>query len=410
MLGTRFAMRANDLLDHDVSTLLRGARHTYELGFEQLGLDGPRRADLWEPEHVGPITVDLETDDGVEQVAGWRVLHSTTRGPGKGGVRFAPDVTDDEVRGLAALMSLKCALVDLPFGGAKGGVRVDPSRATDRSAFASRVAEAMLPLIGPDTDIVGPDVGTGPDDMMAFVDAAAGENGDRAAAIATGKPLDRGGIELRRGATAAGVKIALDTAVEHSGESGRRVSIQGFGSLGRELARLLVDDGYEVVAVSDSSGTVADPSGIDVDQVSSAKDDHGSFANAGLVGEHDALTVDCDIVVPGALQGAIDDDVARALRAGIVVEGANGPTTVDAAEILAERGVIVVPDVLANAGGVTASYYEWAVSLGEIDADATAEPFRGRLLDANEAVWTYSRTHGVDLRTAASATALERIR
>lgn len=392
------------------STLLSGARQTYDLGFDHLGVDRSVRDDLWEPEHVGDVDVEYEGIDGPSTATAWRVLHSSRRGPGKGGIRFAPDTDVGEVCGLAALMTLKCALADLPFGGAKGGVRVDPTTIDDPSTFAERVAASLLPLVGPHRDVVGPDVGTGPDEMLAFVEAATGEYGDEASAVATGKPLDRGGVELRDGATAAGVKIAIDAAVERMGGGERRVAIQGFGSVGRELARLLVDDGFVVVAASDSSGTVADPDGLDPAAIARRKDDYGSFAGADLVaGDVDALTVDCDIVVPCALEGAIDASTARALMAGIVVEGANGPTDVEARGILTDRNVLVVPDFLANAGGVTASYYEWAVNLGQIDPMRIDDGFRRRLVDANETVWTFAEREGVDLRTAASAVAIERI-
>lgn len=397
------------------STLRSAARRAFDLAFDHLRIPDADRHALWTPERVVEIAVELPDYEGDRGriVTGWRVRHSSRRGPGKGGVRFAPSVGRREVEGLAALMSLKCALLDLPFGGAKGGVRIDARRLESEQVadLAALVAEALAPVLGPHDDIVGPDVGSGPDEMMAFVRALEKDHGRLALAAATGKPLDQGGIALREGATAKGAKIALDTAIERSGGSGRRVSIQGFGSLGRGLAELLVDDGYTIVAVSDSTGTVHDPDGLDIADIASAKEDTGSFADAELVDDDaDSLTVDCDILVPSALEGAIDADVAGRLVAAVVVEGANGPTTVDALDVLAERDILVVPDFLANAGGVTASYYEWAVNLDRIAADEVEGPFQERVRRANDDVWADAESAGIDLRTAAASIALGRIR
>jgi glutamate dehydrogenase (NAD(P)+) len=350
--------------------------------------------------------------EGVEPIRAWRVLHSSQRGPGKGGIRFAPSVERPEVEALAALMTLKCALVDLPYGGAKGGARLDPRALDDEelAAAAAALAEALSPVIGPETDVVGPDVGTGPDEMMAFVDAGRKAHGDQACAVATGKPLDSGGLGLRTGATATGAKIALDCAVERCRFEGRRVAVQGFGSLGRALAELLVDDGFTVVAVSDSSGTVADPDGLDVTSIADAKSESGSFEAAGLTDPAaDVMTADCDILVPSALEGAIDAEVAGSTSARMIVEGANGPTTVDALEVLDERGILVVPDFLANAGGVTASYYEWAVNMQRHDGNELEQDFRTRLERANDAVWERVEDTGSSSRVAAGTIALERV-
>lgn len=401
------------------SVLRSGARHAYQLAFDHLGVGDDERTVLWEPERVLEVAVPAPAElDAGPVVRGWRVRHSSRRGPGKGGVRFAADVERPSVEGLAALMSLKCALVGLPFGGAKGGAAMDIRGLDDDIAerLVGDVVDALSEVVDPDGDVVGPDVGTGPDEMMAFVRAARERFGDRAPAVATGKPVEHGGLELRTGATAAGVKIALDTALERSGPDGRRIAIQGFGALGGTLAELAADDGFTVVAVSDSSGTVHDPDGLDVEAVRDAKREAGSFASAGLVSDGvDALTVDCDVLVPSALEGAVDVDVAEASTARVIVEGANGPCTVEAAKYLAASDRVVVPDFLANAGGVTASYFEWAVDLGRHDGDASdagalRSDFESRLRAANEKVWTASEEHGVDLRTAAASIALGRLR
>ena len=397
------------------STLLESARALYAAGFDRMSLDEQARASLWRPERT--LEVDVELPGSVDGpgglVTGWRVLHSSRRGPGKGGVRFAPDVRREDVVGLAALMTLKCALTDLPFGGAKGGVRVDPGGLdeVEREKLGERVAAALLPVLGADVDIVGPDVGTDEHDMLAFVEAATKRDGATAQAIATGKPTSDGGLALREGATAAGAMSALEMAVDRMDLEGRRIAIQGFGAVGGELARLAVDAGFTVVAVSDSSGTVHDRDGIDVEAVAGAKRECGSFAAADLVTSTiDALTVDCDVLVPSAMEAAIDAGTARSVAARLVVEGANGPCTVDAHDVLEGRGITVVPDVLANAGGVTASYYEWAVGLERTAAAGAEREFPHRLRAANEAVWDEAQEHGITLRSAAACVALERIR
>jgi glutamate dehydrogenase/leucine dehydrogenase len=398
--------------------LLAAARHAYRVGFDHCGVDDHERRLLVEPERVLEIAVEVpraacDRGDQDHVVRGWRVQHSTRRGPGKGGMRFAPTAHRAETEGLAALMTLKCALLDLPFGGAKAGVAIDPDSMDEEGfrTFSRSVADAMAPVLGPELDVVGPDVGTGPDVMDAVVDALRPAHGRRAAAAATGKAPDRGGIELRDGATAAGVKTAIDVAVDRVAECGRRVSIQGFGAVGEELAELLVADGFTLVAVSDRSGTVHDPDGLDPAELARAKADAGSFADAGLVApDADALSAECDLLVPAALEGAIDADLAPDVTARIVVEGANAPCTPDALETLRGRDVLVVPDFLANAGGVTASAYEWEVSMGRHDGEGLDRAFADDLRQANDVVWDGARRDGAELRTAAASIALERVR
>ncbi|MEM1334077.1 MAG: Glu/Leu/Phe/Val dehydrogenase [Actinomycetota bacterium] len=400
--------------------LLDAARHAYDLGFDRLGCQDTERTLLWRPERVSELMIDLsdlvrpDADPSAGVVTAWRVLHSSRRGPGKGGVRFAADATRNEVQGLAALMTLKCALIGLPFGGGKGGVAIDWS-VTDterRDEVVDRLAQRLVDVLGPDTDVAGPDVGSGPAEMDALVRAARPRYGREASGVATGKSLEHGGIALREGATARGVATSVRTALDRLGRRPGRVSIQGFGSLGRELARLLLDDGHTIVAVSDSSGTVHDPDGLDVSAVTDAKEEAGSFADAELVsGDADALTVPCELLVPAALEGAVDGSVARTTETALIVEGANGPCTVEALEFFAERDVVVVPDILANAGGVTASYFEWAVSLGRMSDDETGDAFEANLQFANDEVWDRVKEEGpAALRAAAASIALERVR
>ncbi len=329
-------------------------------------------------------------------------------------MRFATSVNADEVLALATVMTLKNALADLPFGGAKGGVAVDASSLTDdgRRRLSEQLADRLGRFVGPRDDILGPDVGSGPADMDAFVAAWKSVTGSTSDAVATGKSVAAGGIDLRQGATAKGVREAVAVARERLGlGTDAGVAIQGFGSVGRELARLLSDDGHPIVGVSDSEGGISDPDGLDLDAVVDAKDDSGSVVN----GPGDAMSssgVLCapgaQIVIPAALQGAIDIDVAARLDAAVVVEAANGPTDVDAVRCLEARGITTVPDTAANGGGVIGSFHEWRHNLGFSTADAATDLVE-RVRAANEAMWNRAAADHVSLRTAASAIAIERV-
>lgn len=351
-------------------------------------------------------------------LSGWRIQHSRALGPGKGGLRYASSVNRDEVAGLATLMTLKNALASLPFGGAKGGVAVSAGEFDDddRAAIAEALAEALSGVVGPDTDVLGPDVGTGAADMDRFAGAWAKVTGaESGRAVATGKSLDAGGIELRTGATARGCLQAIRVARERSGISvDAGVAIQGFGSVGRELAELLADDGHSIVAVSDSSGGVHDPDGLDLSALAEAKDSGGSVTDvdARHMSSVDVLTVrDAAIVVPAALQAVVDVDVADRIHADLVVEAANGPSTLDGIRRLAHRNVTVVPDMAANAGGVIGSYHEWLAALEDraCDGEGAEADLCARVETANIEMWDRAEADHVDLRTAASAIAVERV-
>lgn len=395
--------------------LLDVARHTLTAGAIHLGLSDSDRENLLAPDRTLSCSFALETDDGPEQVQAWRVQHNLRRGPGKGGVRYAADAELAEVTGLATIMTLKNALAELPFGGAKGAVRVDASSLTDtaRAQLAEALAERFGAFVGPDTDILGPDVGTGPADMAAFARSWGALMGREGAGVATGKPIDEGGIELRTGATAAGCAGAIRVARNRVGlDQSATVAIQGFGALGRELALLLAADGHRIVAVSDSSGGLFAPDGLDVKALSEAKQAGTSVSDAEVDAEaidsFDVLTSEADIVVPAALQAAIDPEVAKAMNTRLVVEGSNAPTTVAGIGVLKERGIPVVPDFAANAGGVVASWHEWRTNLGDPCNDAKAD-LEQRLVRINEQSWDRSEQDGVDLRTAAAAIAIERV-
>lgn len=398
--------RSTSLFAGARSTLLGGARH--------LGLDGHAIDQLLAPERLLEVSLPVELSTGPRVVRAWRCQHDRSRGPGKGGVRYAPDVDADEVVGLATIMTLKNALADLPFGGAKGGVAIDAASLTDddRRALAAALASALGRFVGPDEDILGPDVGTGSLDMDAFSAEWCHATGSASIAVATGKSADAGGIDVRDGATALGAREAVRVARERLDvDSGSGVAIQGFGAVGRRLAELLTDDGHAIVAVSDSGGGIEDPDGLDLTAVIEAKEAHGTVAEAPgrQIPSVDVLTTDAaPIVVPAALQGVVDISLADRISATVVVEAANGPTTVEGARRLLDRGVHVVPDLVANSGGVVGSYHEWRANRDGVEAaDDAAQDLVDRVARANDACWQRADDDGVDLRTAAAALALE---
>ncbi len=371
------------------------------------------------PERVLEVAVPVRMDDGsVEVFTGWRVHHDTTRGPGKGGIRFHPDVDADEVKALAAAMTFKTAVLDLPFGGAKGGVRCDPGRFSlaELERLTRRYTFEISPLLGPDRDVPAPDINTDGRVMAWLMDTLSMTQGAHMPASVTGKPLSVGGTRAHSGATSAGCLVCARAAFVELGMTmaGSRVAIQGFGKVGGPLAFLLHSAGMRVVAVADVEGAVANEGGLDVGWLSDHVAATGSvagFAGGEAIASDSIWDVECELLVPAALGGVIDDTVARRIRAGVVVEAANGPTTVPAQAVLDERGIVVVPDILANAGGVTASYFEWAQSRQGYpwDESVLAERLRARMDDAFVTVWARSQALGVDLRRAAHVVALERI-
>jgi glutamate dehydrogenase (NAD(P)+) len=374
---------------------------------------------LAQPRRVLEVAVPVRMDDGsVEVFTGWRVHHDTTRGPGKGGIRFHPAVDADEVKALAAMMTFKTALVDLPFGGAKGGVRCDPSRLSlgELERLTRRYTYEISPLLGPDTDIPAPDVNTDGRVMAWLMDTLSMVDRKNMPASVTGKPLSVGGTRGHAGATSSGCVTCVRAVFRELERplTGSRVVIQGFGKVGGPLAFLLSSAGMRVVAVADVGGAVANEGGLGVGALADHVGATGSVAGfaGGEAIDGDAVwDVDCDLLVPAALGGVITADVARRLAADVVVEAANGPTTVDAQPVLDERGIVVVPDILANAGGVTASYFEWAQARQGYpwDEEVVAERLRHRMDSAFTAVWARAQTLGANLRAAAFAVAVERV-
>ena len=372
------------------------------------------------PRRVLEVAVPVRMDDGrIEVFSGWRVHHDTTRGPGKGGIRFHPDVDVREVTALAAGMTFKTAVANLPFGGAKGGVRCDPSRLSlgELERLTRRYTLEISPLLGPNRDVPAPDVNTDGRVMAWLMDTLAMmRGGELLAGTVTGKPLSVGGTRAHAGATSSGVLMCARAAFAAIDLpfAGSRAVIQGFGKVGGPLAFLLSSAGMRVVAVSDAGGAVRNAGGLDP----SALSDH--VAEAGTVGGFDGgdrldpdrlWEVECELLVPAALAGAIDTEVAEAVATKVVVEAANGPTTPGADPVLDRRGIVVVPDILANAGGVTASYFEWAQDRQGFawDEEVVAGRLRTFMDDAFTSVWAKAETLGVSLRRAAFALAVERV-
>ncbi|WP_203336452.1 Glu/Leu/Phe/Val family dehydrogenase [Nocardioides limicola] len=382
-----------------------------------LGYDDGLITMLATPRREVTVSIPLRRDDGaVELLIGHRVQHNFSRGPAKGGLRYSPDVTLDEVRALAMWMTWKCALLDVPYGGAKGGVRIDPrnySRA-ELERVTRRYTSEISPLIGPERDIPAPDIGTDEDTMAWLMDTYSVQQGHTVLGVTTGKPLSLGGSLGRATATSRGVVHVALAALRSAGiePAGATAAVQGFGKVGSHAARFLTDAGVRVVAVSDQYGAIGCPTGLDIHALADHVAATGSVVD--LPGSDpipDLLGLDVDLLVPAAVEGVIHAGNAASVRARVIVEGANGPTTPEADVILQAAGQIVVPDILANAGGVIVSYFEW------VQANQaywwSADEVEARLADRMTAAW--ERVHGhatrleVPLRTAATCLAVERV-
>ena len=386
---------------------------------ELVGLEDSLLAMLSRPKRVLEVSVPVRRDDGrVDVYVGWRVHHDTARGPAKGGLRFHPSLTREDVQALAIAMTWKCAVVDLPFGGAKGGVRCDPSVLStfELERLTRRYTWEILPMLGPDRDVPAPDVNTDERVMAWLMDTVAMARGEATPGAVTGKPLEVGGVQGHVGATAEGITIMVREAFARLDMpvAGSRVALQGFGKVGGTLAYLLSSLGVRVVAVGDYAGAVANTAGLDVAALAAHVRSHATVAGFPLADPLDPeqlFSVPCEAFVPAALAGAIGAEQAAALTAKVIVEGANGPTTPAGDAVLGQRGVLVVPDILANAGGVTASYFEWVQAREGYpwEPALTAERLRERMQHAFLAVWDRSEALGVDLRRGAHALALERV-
>ena len=391
----------------------------YDQAVQILGLDSGLNRVLSQPEYEITVSIPVEMDDGdVEVFTGYRVIHSTTRGPGKGGIRFDTGVTPDEVRALAAWMTWKCAVVDVPFGGAKGGILVNPSDLSTRELerLTRRYTSGIIHTLGPDSDVPAPDVNTNEQVMAWLLDTYSAHVGRLTPAVVTGKPLALGGSLGRREATGRGCLIAIEEALAHLGMPmrGATVAVQGFGKVGAVAAQLLHAAGATVVAIGDRSGGMYRAGGIDVAAAVEWVRVHGllvGYPGADPVTNDELLTLDVDVLVPAAMENVITSRNAAQVRARIVCEGANGPTTAAADPILDANGVFVVPDILANAGGVTVSYFEWVQNRAayywtESEVNARLDAVMRR---AFAEVRSTAARHGVSMRTAAYVLGIDRV-
>ncbi len=374
---------------------------------------------LKRPKRILIVDVPIHLDDGsVAHFEGYRVQHNTSRGPGRGGVRFHQDVTLSEVMALSAWMSIKNAAVNVPYGGAKGGIRVDPKTLSsgELERLTRRYTSEIGIIIGPSKDIPAPDVNTNEQIMAWMMDTYSMNEGATATGVVTGKPVDLGGSLGRREATGRGVYTVGVEAARHLKLEvrGARVAVQGFGNVGSIAAKLFAEAGARVVAVQDHAGTVYSEAGLDVPALMFHVKQTGSvagFAGAQALAADAFWDVPCDILIPAALEGQITRANAGRIQARLVIEGANGPTTPEADDILRDRGVLVVPDVIANAGGVTVSYFEWVQDFSSFFW--TEDEINARLVrimkDAFAAVWQVAQDNQVSLRTATFIVACKRI-
>ena len=349
----------------------RTAQSQFDAAAEILGLDQGTREILRDVQREFTCTFPVEKDDGgVEIFTGYRVQHNITRGPAKGGLRYHPDVSLDEVKALAMWMTWKCAVVNIPFGGAKGGVIVDPKRLSKRELekLTRRFATEISVLVGPDRDIPAPDMNTDGQVMAWIMDTISMHRGFSVPAAVTGKPVEVGGSLGRVEATGRGVMICTLAALKHLGMKPHqaRVAVQGFGNVGSISAKLVEEQGCRIVAVSDEFGGIHNPDGLSVKKLIEYRASQGSlkgFHGAVEIGRSGPLTVECDVLIPAAVGNQLTSRNAEDVKAKLIVEGANGPTTPEADKIFERRGIFVVPDILANAGGVTVSYFEWVQDL-----------------------------------------------
>jgi glutamate dehydrogenase (NAD(P)+) len=365
------------------------------------------------------VSVPTRMDDGsVEVFTAFRVIHNVARGPSKGGIRYHPAVTLEETKALAMWMTWKCALMELPFGGAKGGVVCNPKTlsALELERMTRRYTTEIINQIGPETDIPAPDVGTSPQVMAWIFDTFSMNKGHSVLGVVTGKPLHVGGSLGREKATGRGAGYCVREALRRRGRdvAGAKVAVQGFGNVGRNLAVLLEEAGATIVAVSDSAGGIHNPNGIDVMAAARHKAETGSlagYAEADDVTNEELLLVACDVLAPCALEQEITRDNADDVQAAIVCEGANGPVTTEADDILADRGVLVLPDVLANAGGVVVSYFEWVQGLQEYfwKEDEVNARLNEIVTRAFDQTWTLHETRSLTMRQAAYSLAVGRV-
>jgi len=386
---------------------------------EIINLDPGIHARLREPRRSLIVSVPVRMDDGhLEVFAGYRVQHSLIRGPAKGGIRFHPRVTLDEVKALAMWMTWKCAVVDIPYGGAKGGVICDPKSMSmgELERLSRRYATEISIVIGPNYDIPAPDVYTNAQIMAWIMDTYSVARGYSTPAVVTGKPLSVGGSLGRAEATGIGVMITATEMMKKLGMQPEqtRVAVQGFGNVGSVAAFKMWEQGCKIVAASDVNGGIYNPNGLDVPRLIAHMEESGTvvdFPDGDRISNRETLTAPCDVLIPAALEGQIHEDVAPDIHARIIAEGANGPCTLEGERILLDKGVHFVPDILCNAGGVTVSYFEWVQGLQSFFWSETEilDRLKRLMTEAFEQVWESSQSKHIDMRTAAYTIAIQRV-
>ncbi|MFJ7668459.1 Glu/Leu/Phe/Val dehydrogenase [Lysinibacillus sp. NPDC097195] len=376
----------------------------------KLGYDEAMYELLKEPLRMLQVRIPVKMDDGTTKVfTGYRAQHNDAVGPTKGGVRFHPAVSEEEVKALSMWMTLKCGIVDLPYGGGKGGVICDPRQMSmgEIERLSRGYVRAVSQIVGPTKDIPAPDVFTNAQIMAWMMDEYSRMDEFNSPGFITGKPLVLGGSQGRDRATAQGVTIVIEEAAKKRGIDikGARVVIQGFGNAGSFLAKFMNDLGAKVIGISDAYGALHDPEGLDIDYLLDRRDSFGTVTTLfeNTISNKDLLELDCDILVPAAIENQITADNAHNIKANIVVEAANGPTTAEATKILTERGILLVPDVLASAGGVTVSYFEWVQNNQGYywTEEEVEERLYKKMVDAFENVYTTATTRNINMRLAA---------
>ena len=391
----------------------------FDFAAQKLNLDEGVWKILRYPQREIIVHIPVSMDNGsLEVFTGFRVQHSIARGPAKGGVRYSPDVTLDEVRALASWMTWKCAVVNIPFGGAKGGIIVDPKKLSlsELEKMTRRYTAELIEFLGPEKDVPAPDMGTNEQTMAWMMDTYSMHMRQTVTAVVTGKPINIGGSRGRREATGRGVMINCDEALRkfEMRREDTRVIIQGFGNVGSNSAKLMSDAGYTIIGIAEYDGGLFNPHGINIDNLLEHRDRNKTivgFQGAEAADPKELLLKECEILIPAATENVITSQNAAGIKAKIICEGANGPTTPAADEILADKKVFIIPDILANAGGVTASYFEWVQDRQGYfwKESAVNEQLEFILREAFEDVVHFSETHGVNNRIAAYMLAISRV-
>jgi glutamate dehydrogenase len=376
----------------------------------KLGYDEGMFELLKEPLRMLEVRIPIKMDDGkVKVYTGYRAQHNDAVGPTKGGVRFHPEVSEDEMKALSMWMTLKCGIVDLPYGGAKGGIICDPRQMSmnEIEKLSRGYVRAISQFVGPTKDIPAPDVFTNSQIMAWMMDEYSRMDEFNSPGFITGKPIVLGGSQGRERATAQGVTICVEEAAKKRGieMNGARIVIQGFGNAGSFLAKFMSDAGAKVIGISDAYGALHDPDGLDIDYLLDRRDSFGTVTTLfeNTISNQELLELDCDILVPAAIENQITAENAHKIKAGIVVEAANGPTTTEATKILTDRGILLVPDVLASAGGVTVSYFEWVQNNQGYywTEEEVNEKLYKKMITAFDNVYTVATTRNINMRLAA---------